>query len=320
MLDALTLDQLRTFLAVVDEGSFSAAGRKLKRVQSAVSHAMASLEAQLGVRIWDRSSKRPTLSAEGRVLLQGARRVCADVDALKQTAQGLLEGLEPSLSLAVDALLPLSTVVDLARDFAAKFPAVQLRLYTETLSAVSALVLAGTCQIAVIGPAAHAPGLERRYLATVRLIPVVAHEHPLAKLVGRIATAQLAEHVNVVLSERDSAQSTPDQGVLSTHTWRVADLATKHALLVAGLGWGNLPEHVVREDLASGRLVRIQPRAWSDDEWNLSLSIVQRSDLAQGPAARWLLARLSELCARDLPKPTAAARPRKRTVGQRART
>jgi len=300
MFDAITLDQLRTFIAVVDEGSFSAAGRKLNRVQSAVSHAMANLEGQLDVRLWDRSTRIPTLTPEGEHLLAAARRICVEVDGLKGVAAGLVGGLEPSVALAVDAILPVRALVDLCHGFAEQFPTVQLRLHTETLSAVSALVLDGTCQIGVVGPAAHAPGLERQHLAVVRMIPVVAKDHPLAKVRGRLATRKLADHVNIVLTERTATRATPDQGVLSSNTWRVSDLGTKHALLLAGLGWGNMPEHRVQKDLEHGRLVRLRPAAWADDEWLLSLSIVHRPDLVRGPATRWLLLRLGELCVREL--------------------
>ena len=303
MLDAITLDQLRTFIAVADEGSFSSAGRKLRRVQSAVSHAMANLESQLGVRIWDRSTKIPTLTEAGSVLLTNARRICADVDALRRVAESLVSGLEPSVSVAVDALLPVRALVDLCKEFAQKFPTVQLRLYTDTLSAVSARVMDGTCQVGVIGPAADAQGLERQHLSVVRMIPVVARDHPLARLRGRIATHVLAEYVHIVLSERDGSRQTEDQGVLSSNTWRVADLATKHALLLGGLGWGNLPEHLVKKDLAQERLVRIQAAAWGEDTWLLSLSIVHRPELTKGPATRWLLQRMTELCLRDLGEP-----------------
>jgi len=307
VLDNVTLDQLRTFVAIVDEGSFSAAGRKLKRVQSAVSHAMANLEGQLGVKIWDRRTKIPRLTAEGTALLGAARRVLADVAALGQLAHGLVAGIEPCVSLAVDAMLPVRTLVDLCRDFATKFPNVQLRLFTETLSAVSALVLDGTCDLGVVGPAAHTQGLERRYLASALLVPVAARHHPLAKIRGPLSTQVLAEHVNIVFSERGTAKKAPDQGVLSENTWRVADLGTKHALLLGGLGWGNMPEHMVAADLAAGRLVRLRPAAWAEDEWLLSFSIVQRPDVAPGIATRWLLQRLGELCVRDLPaRPTAA--------------
>jgi len=299
MAEDFTLDQLRMFLAVVDEGSFSAAGRKLRRVQSAVSHAMANLENQLGVQLWDRATKVPTLTSQGKVMVASARRLCAEADELARVAHGLMGGLEGELSLALDALLPVRAVVDLTREFAASFPTVELRVHTETMSAVSALVREGICQIGVVGPAANTSGLTREHLLSVRLVTVVAPSHPLApasKSRARgVKTAQLAQHVHIVLSERGD-ERTPDQAVLSPRTWRIADLATKKALLLAGLGWGNLPEHMVAADLSKGRLLRIRPAAWSDDEWNLSLGVVHRPELAQGPAARWVLERLPALC------------------------
>lgn len=298
-MDAITLDQLRTLIAVVDEGSFSAAGRKLQRVQSAVSHAMANLEAQLGVVLWDRTSKLPVLTPQGKLLLGNARRICADVDDLKQVAAGLVRGLEPSLSLAVDALLPLRAVVDLCRQFAREFPSVELRLHTETLSAVAALVLDGSCELGVVGPAALTPGLERVHLASVRMVTVVAKQHPLAARRARISSRVLAEHTHIVFSERGGGPRTPDQAVLSPNTWRVADLTTKRALLLAGLGWGNLPQHMIEADLERGTLVAIQPAAWGQEQWNLALSVVHRPGLTHGPATKWVLERLPALCVRE---------------------
>ncbi len=131
------------------------------------------------------------------------------------------------------------------------------------------------------------------------MIPVVARGHRLSRARGRISNRVMAEEINIVLSERGEEAGTPDQGVLSHQTWRVADLWTKRALLLGGLGWGNLPEHMVKADSAAGRLVRIRPTAWSDDEWQLSLALVHRPDLDQGPATRWLMERMVELCARE---------------------
>ena len=84
MLDGLTLDQLRTFIAAVDEGSFSAAGRKLRRAQSVVSQTLANLEAQLGVKLFDRSARYPRLTDEGRSLLADARSVADNVDLIRK--------------------------------------------------------------------------------------------------------------------------------------------------------------------------------------------------------------------------------------------
>lgn len=298
--DSLTLDQLRAFIAVAEEGSFSAAGRKLQRVQSAVSHAMANLESALGVRLWDRTTKVPTLTPQGKALLGGAQRVRAEVLALAGMARGLRGGLEPEVALAVDALMPVRAVVTLCREFAQKFPSVELRLHTETMSAVSALVQDGTCQLGVIGPAARADGLVGEHLVSVRMLPVVAAEHALAKLGARarLTDEVLAAHTHIVLSERGD-QRTPDQALVGAPVWRVADLGTKKALLLAGLGWGNLPEHMIEGELTRKKLVRIRPAQWSDEQWLLPLRIVHKRGDSPAPAAHWLLTRLPALCSRE---------------------
>ena len=142
---------------------------------------------------------------------------------------------------------------------------------------------------------------ERKVLTTIQMIPVVAPKHPLAAVRGKISTARLRDAIQLVLSELqgEGREGHPDQAVLSTRTWRVRDVHTKHALLRAGLGWGNLPEHLVRDDVRAGRLVRIRVEAWGDDEHTLYLSAVFRGDVTFGPAHRWLLAQLEGLCLRD---------------------
>src|ERR1035438_2676214 len=104
MLDGVTLDQLRTFIAAVDEGSFSAAGRKLRRAQSVVSQTLANLEDQLGVKLFDRRGRLPVLTDQGSALLIEARAVAARMYLFKARARGLAGGLEPELSVVADVM------------------------------------------------------------------------------------------------------------------------------------------------------------------------------------------------------------------------
>jgi DNA-binding transcriptional LysR family regulator len=298
MLDGVTLDQLRALVTVVEEGSFSAAARKLQRVQSAVSTAMSNLETQLGIRIWDRSTKIATLTEQGRAVLVAARRVLSEMDGLWRLTSGLSTGLEASVALCVDALFPLQALLDLCSAFTKEFPSVDLRIDTQLMSAVSARVLSGVSTLGVVSPLGIAPGLERHVLTSVRMLPVVRATHALALHKGPIPTRQFTDHIQIVLSERND-DGVADQAVLSPRTWRIADLHTKHAMLRAGLGWGNLPEHLVREDLRARRLVAIRPAAWGEAEHTLHLSAIYRSDARFGPAHSWILRQLEVLCARD---------------------
>jgi DNA-binding transcriptional LysR family regulator len=302
-------------VAVVEEGSFSAAARKLKRVQSAISTSMANLESHLGVSIWDRTTKVARLTPEGKAVLGAARRVLAEVEGLRRLTSGIAAGLEASVSLCVDALFPLDALIELCGEFTKQFPAVDLRIDIQVMSAVSARVLDGSATLGVVSPAGIVPGLERRVLAAIRLLPVVSPRHPLAALRGPLPKESFVDAVQIVLSER-SESGVADQAVLSPRTWRVADLHTKHMMLRAGLGWGNLPEHLVEEDLRARRLVVIRPEAWGEDEHQLYLSAVYRSEYLLGPAHRWLLRELGVLCARETSarpsEPERAPKPRRR--------
>src|SRR6185503_1178945 len=107
MLEAVSLDHLRIFIAAADAGSFSAGGRRLRRAQSVVSQTLANLEVQLGVKLFDRSSRSPVLTSQGVALLAEARAVVSGMDVFKARAKGLSDGLEPELSVVMDAVFPL---------------------------------------------------------------------------------------------------------------------------------------------------------------------------------------------------------------------
>src|ERR1700746_1710956 len=107
MFVGVSLDPLRTFIAAADEGSFSAAGRKLRRAQSVVSPTLANLEEQLGVKLFDPTGRHPRLTDLGRVLLSDARPIADGMDCFKARAKTLREGLEPELSVSIDAMYPI---------------------------------------------------------------------------------------------------------------------------------------------------------------------------------------------------------------------
>lgn len=294
MLDAVTLDQLRTFIAAADEGSFSAAGRKLRRAQSVVSQTLANLEGQFGVRLFDRTRRRPVLTPQGQVLLTHARTVAGDVDRLKAHAKHLAGGLEPELSIAVDVLFPMASVTAAVTAFHAAFPLTPLRLYAESLGAVMQTVLDGRCTLGVSGELAMVPvRFTAEPLLNVRLIHVASPRHPLASYGRPIPTGELAKHIQLVLTDRSPLSKGQELGVLSPRTWRLADLGSKHAFLRAGLGWGGMPADLVQSDLSRGSLVRIVTED-APNGFVVSMRAVYRTDAPPGVAGRWFIDRLKE--------------------------
>ena len=92
IMDALTLDQIQIFLAIVDAGSISKAAKKLNRAQSAVTYGIQKLEAQIDMPLFDRAAYRPTLTEAGRALLLRARRIAEETNAFRDSARSLASG------------------------------------------------------------------------------------------------------------------------------------------------------------------------------------------------------------------------------------
>src|SRR5258706_8935205 len=122
MIEALSLDQLRVFIAAAETGSFSAAGRKLRRAQSLVSQSVANLEGQLKVKLFDRSAKYPVLTGEGEALLVEAKAAIGRMDGFKARARTMAEGLEPELSAVVHRLHPMAPPTRAGRFFTPTYP------------------------------------------------------------------------------------------------------------------------------------------------------------------------------------------------------
>jgi DNA-binding transcriptional LysR family regulator len=292
MLDGITLDQLRTFIAAVEEGSFSAAGRKLRRAQSVVSQTLANLEAQLGVKLFDRSARYPQLTEEGKSLLADARSVADNVDCFRARAHAMREGLEPELSVVVDVMLPMEALTRAATYSRKTYPHTPLRLYVEALGGVIKPVLDHNCSIGVIGSLPLVPDeLQSETLLTVEFVTVVSPSHRLASTRGVVSASAIAKQVQLVLTDRTALTEGRNFGVLSPLTWRLADLGAKHAFLKAGLGWGHMPLHMVQADLDSGALVKIRA-AGNPRDMTLPMKVVFRKDAPPGPAARAFIAQL----------------------------
>jgi DNA-binding transcriptional LysR family regulator len=135
------------------------------------------------------------------------------------------------------------------------------------------------------------PELEQIHVGDVEMIPVAVPNHPLAQNHPN-APGAMRHHRQLVLTVRTPFMEGPDVGIFAADAWRLADFGAKHDLLLAGVGWGNMPESSVRADLEAGRLVRLElPEAKSG---RYSFRAMYRTDQPPGPAAAWLIRRFAD--------------------------
>lgn len=293
MIGSFTLDQLRVLTTIADTGSFSAAGRRLGRAQSAISQAVATLEDVQGVTLFDRSGFRPTLTDVGRVLVAQARSVLASAARFDAVAAGTREGVEPELAVAIDPLVPTAALIDSLHALRVAFPHLPVTFSTEGLGGAERRLRRGDAALAFC---ILLPGVPDDVVALpllgIDLVPVVSPAHRLATL-GKPATADdLAQHVQLVLSD-PAAPDGPSYGIVGTKAWRFVDLGRRLDFLLAALGWCRMPEHLVAPHLADGRLVALEIENDSARASGpLTIYAAHMRNRVLGRAGTWLLGEL----------------------------
>jgi DNA-binding transcriptional LysR family regulator len=293
MIDSLTLDQMRVLVAVADAGSFSAAARTLSRVQSAISQSIQTLEATLGITLFDRSGKTPRLTDAGRALVGDARALIAGARAIRARAQSMAEDVEPELTLAVDSMLPIPLLMESLKALRVAFPLLPASVFTEALGGAEQRLRDGAARLAIYTIPPTSPcDLVSEFMTRVAMWPVVAAGHPLAALPQPLSREALEPHVQLVLTDRTPLTQNWIGGVVSRHIWRFADLTTRLDFLLAGFGWCNMPSHMVSEHVQDGRLKRL--KIANQEEVALPLHVVHERGRLPGKAGRWLIADLRE--------------------------
>ncbi len=258
MVAQLTLDQLRVLVTISDTGSFSAAGRSLGRVQSAISQAVKALEEAQGVELFDRRKHKPTLTAVGEVLVEQARMVLASADRFAAVAAGTRMGLEPALALAIDPLVPTEPLIASLRALQESFPDLLVSFSTEGVSGAERRLRDGSASLAFCLLLPSVPEDLTVYpIMNLKLIPVAAADHPLARLGRKLNRADLEAHVQLVLSSSSGAEAT-SYGVISPRVWRFVDLGRRLDFLLAGFGWCKMPRYLIKPYLADRRLVKLE--------------------------------------------------------------
>ncbi len=299
MIGSLTLDQLRVLVTIADTGSFSAAGRKLGRVQSAISQAIATLEDLQGVSLFDRSGHRPSLTDTGRVLVDHARLVLASAARFEGVAMGTRLGLEPELVIAIDPLVPTAPFIESLSALSRTFPNLPVSFSTEGLGGSLRRLRSDAAAIGICLLLPSIPDDIAAYpLLRVGMQAVVAPAHPLAAL-GRPATpVDLEPHVQLVLSDPvDPAGE--NFGLASAKLWRFVDLGRRLDFLLGGFGWCRMPDHLVSGLIAAGSLVALDIENDPTPAGGLTIYAAHQRDRTLRPAGRWLLD--------DLRRRTAAA-------------
>jgi len=290
----LSPESLNAFVLAADLGSFSAAARRMGKVQSAVSMAIANLEIDCGLTLFDRSGRSPVLTDEGRALLPHARGILLGNRELLATANSLAEGIETHLSLSVEKGISITPLLDLLDRFSKTFPSTSLEISTTTPSESAERLRQGMTDIGLMTEQEGYPsGLQFRGVGYTKLIPVCAPGHALAEF-GQARYGDLRQHRQIIRHKSPLEGTVQKNEKKSAIVWLAEDPQLIVDLVRAGLGWAELPGKLVSEFLEAGDLVQIR-YAFQQNDLLEGIDLVWTEQRALGIAGQWIHSEILKL-------------------------
>lgn len=247
-----TIEQWAVLRAVIDEGGYAQAAEALNRSQSSVSYAIGRLKEALGVDLLEIQGRRAVLTERGAALLAEASSLIEDLQRLEARAQSMADGQPARVRILVDSLFPKSRLFDAMDRFAKTFPHIDIHLQ-ETVRKMIGEANPDDYDVAVLVAPGTTPWTAP--LAAMSMVCVARADHPLADSPRPLERSQLGRHVRVDIRGIELATAT--WGEDGAHVWLMNSVDAGIEAVRRGVGFGWLPEHMIGDDLQSGRLVRL---------------------------------------------------------------
>ena len=282
----MTLEQLKSLQAMIEGGSLRAAAEILNRTQPTVSVAIKNLEEELGLQIFDRKQYRNTLTPQGKKLYEKAKLILGQAQSFKNLANQLAAGEETEVGISFTSAIPVAPIISTIRQCKEEFPATRLEVYSENGLGPLDLLENGQASILIIPWVNNIDNLESMPFMKMRFISVIAADSPVLQEYDVVPKAVMKGYPQVIISGRKSSKAS--YGVLEGgDQWRVNDFQTKKEIIMQGMGWGSLPEHLIKEELAQGLLAPVKVEG-EPDVPNIDLRVVRKEGEPVGPVAQRL--------------------------------
>lgn len=283
-----TLDQLRQFVLTAESGSFSEAARRLAKAQSAVSTAIALLEADLGLVLFDRSRRNAQLTEAGELMLLEARELLRQAQSLDQRALSLSAGSEAKLALALDEALPYTAIGTLIREIAQRFPDLELTLLNGTATEVADYVDQQRAQMAIhFVRGAISARFDQRHLGAVPQGLFVASDHPLARH-QTVQRKDLVAYRQLILHAEEVHET-----AYSPKVWRSDSFYNLAEMVAEDLGWAILPVNIATDETYRQPLQALDCPSLALPQ--LSVRLLWCQGWQPSETARWIATRFAEL-------------------------
>lgn len=281
----LSEDNLRLLLTVIEKGSFSAAARVLQRAPSAVSMAIANLEADLNIQLFDRHLREPVPTAAALALIAQAQSILLQIEQWQAHALALSQGLESKLSIAIE---PELLSIDWAQPVAAlalQFPDLEVEIVTAPHEDAMEMLHANRVQLALLFERAVFDGRETfQEVLQESLTAVISPEHALMTQQQPILLQDLVHDRQIVVASRNQPHIKP-RLLWSHRYWRTDNHQAALNLTLQKIGWTILPKSFVQPYIDQQRLCQLDVSEFNPS-FPLCVDLVWSKQQALGLAAK----------------------------------
>lgn len=258
----MLLQHLVTFCRVVETGGFSRAGELVGLSQPAITRQIASLEADLGAQLLDRSSRQFRLTPVGEVVYQRARRLALGVSELREAVSDMIHPERGRVTIGAVTTVGLGLLPPILTEFARQYPAVRVLVKAGRTADTLERVLEGEIDMAILtNPVSH-QRLHSIPLEKDRVVLVCSHDM-LSKLPNPLPLPMLSE-VDMISFQAPSRFRTyvnailEQSGVYPNVTMEFDSHEAVKLMVESGFGVAMVPRSAVQADLATGRLAEVQ--------------------------------------------------------------
>ena len=272
--------------AAAEAGSFSAAGRALNKGQSAISISISNFETDLGFDLFDRRTRKPSLTTNGERLLTFARAVLLQAEDLDIVAHSIFSGDETRVRIVLDDAILLPSLSRVFVEFGEKHPASQVEFFSAVSPDIPEFVVQGNADIGLMFSGSKVQkGIEQTFIGNLPFVSVSSPDYPLAAL-ETIGANELLPYRQLLL--RSPQGTVLDQfPELSSQIWTAASFHNIRELVIQNVGWAYLPEHLVSKAINSGELSKLNLR-FAHKHWSPAVECITLKHATMGPALNWL--------------------------------
>ena len=250
----MDIANLQAFIAIAESASFSLAATQLHLTQPAISKRISALESHLQIRLFDRIGRRILLTEAGRTLLPRAQRILADIEDSQRALRNLSGQVAGALTIATSHHVGLHRLPPILRDFAARYPDVQLDMHFTDSELAYEAIAHGEAEIGIVTlPLSKRPAIKTQPIWNDPLVTMVNREHPLAGQ-ATVTPRDLSRYPAILPGEVTVTRQVIDRlfnrlGVSLKLAFATNYLETIKMMVSVGLGWSILPRTMLDTDL-----------------------------------------------------------------------